>query len=61
VNVTTTGGTVFITVTIPTTITVTGFITGIVGQATHGGAPDYVGLLGMVLLLGWVVVRRLLG
>ena len=58
-NVTTTGGTVFITITVPTTVTVTGFITGVVAQATSAGAPDYVGLVGMMLLLGWVIVRRL--
>jgi hypothetical protein len=60
-NVTTTGGTVFITITIPTTVTVTGFITGVVAQAASAGAPDNVGLVGMLLLLGWVIVRRLVG
>ncbi|MGA2461452.1 MAG: hypothetical protein ABSF82_08550 [Candidatus Bathyarchaeia archaeon] len=58
-NVTTTGGTVFISITVPTTVTVSGFITGAVAQAASAGAPDYVGLLGMMLLLGWVIVRRL--
>jgi hypothetical protein len=58
-NVTTTGGTVFISITVPTTVTVTGFITGVVAQAASAGAPDYVGLVGMMLLLGWVIVRRL--
>jgi hypothetical protein len=61
VNVTTTGGTVFITVTIPTTITVTGFITGAVAEAASGGTTGYLGLIGAVLILGWALVRRLLG
>jgi hypothetical protein len=50
---------VFISITVPTTVTVSGFITGAVAQAASAGAPDYVGLLGMMLLLGWVIVRRL--
>lgn len=51
----------FITITVPTTVTVSGFITGVVAQATNAGAPDYVGLVGVMLLLGWVIVRRLVG
>jgi len=60
-NVTTTGATVFITITVPTTVTVSGFVTGVVAQAASAGVPDYVGLVGMMLLLGWVIVRRLVG
>jgi hypothetical protein len=60
VNVTTTGATVFITVTTPTTVTVTGFITGAVAQAANGGTSSYLGLIGSVLILGWAVVRRVL-
>jgi len=58
VNRTTTGGTTYLTITIPSTVTVTGFITGVVAQTSNASAPDYVGVLGLLVLLGWSLVRR---